>query len=258
MTIENKSAMNLKSVFVWLFFLLNGFSATAQTKNTSHASQVWLAYFNQTRLNARWGLWGDFQMRTREEFTDHFSTGIARAGITYLIDDNVRLTMGYGFINHYPVNAAVTVSQPEHRPWQQVQWFTKNKRTRMMQYIRLEERYRRRYLSNTELADSYTFNFRLRYNFLYQIPLHAKGLIPKKLSAIINDELHINFGKQIVNNYFDQNRFFLGLNYAIDASNNLQFGYLNTFIQTAAGNQYRNINALRIAYFQNIDFRKTR
>ena len=125
-----------------------------------------------------------------------------------------------------------------------------------MQYIRLEQRYRRRYLNNSELADSYAFNFRLRYNFFYQIPLHPQGLIPKKLSAIVNDELHINFGKQIVNNYFDQNRLFLGLNYSFDNNNNLQFGYLNTFIQTAAGNQYRNINALRVAYMHSLNLRK--
>ena len=250
--------MKWKHGFVWMFLLLSSVSVWAQPKNTSHASQVWLAYFNQTRLSNKWGLWGDFQIRTREDLVGDFSTGIARVGLTYLVDDNVRLTLGYGFINNFPANDNITVSQPEHRPWQQVQWFTKNKRTRLMQYIRLEERYRKRYLSNTELADSYSFNFRMRYNIFYQVPLHPEGIVPGKLSAIINDELHINFGKQIVNNYFYQNRLFLGLNYAFDASNNLQFGYLNTFIQTAAGNQYRNINALRVAYLQNLDLRKGR
>ncbi len=239
-----------------LVALILATTVIAQPKNTSHASQTWLAYFNQTRLSNKWGLWADFQIRTREELVSDFSTGIARVGVTYFIDDNVRLTLGYGFINNYPPNDNIKVSQPEHRPWQQVQWFTKNKRTRLMQYIRLEQRYRRRYLNNSELADSYAFNFRLRYNFFYQIPLDPQGLIPKKLSAIVNDELHINFGKQIVNNYFDQNRLFLGLNYAFDNNNNLQFGYLNTFIQTAAGNQYRNINALRVAYVHNLDLRK--
>lgn len=233
-------------------------TVTAQPKNTSHASQTWLAYFNQTRLSNKWGLWGDFQIRTREEVVSDFSTGIARVGLTYFVDDNLRLTVGYSFINNFPPNDNIKVSQPEHRPWQQVQWFTKNKRTRLMQYIRLEERYRRRYLNNAELADSYAFNFRLRYNFFYQIPLHPQGLIPKKLSAIVNDELHINFGKQIVNNYFDQNRLFLGLNYSFDNNNNLQLGYLNTFIQMPAGNQYRNINALRVAYLHNLDLRKAK
>ncbi|TDO25807.1 DUF2490 domain-containing protein [Sediminibacterium goheungense] len=247
--------MKRKYLLVLVVFLLGNGFAWAQPKNTSHASQVWLAYFNQTRLSNKWGLWGDFQLRTREDLVVDLSTGIARVGLTYFVDDNVRLTLGYGFINHYPANDNITISQPEHRPWQQVQWFTKNKRTRLMQYIRLEERYRKRYLNNNTLSDSYAFNFRVRYNILYQVPLHPAGLIPKKLSALFNDELHINFGKEIVNNYFDQNRLFLGFNYAFDANNNLQFGYLNTFIQTAAGNQYRNINALRVAYLQNLDFR---
>ncbi len=247
--------MKLKYVVVFIVLLLGNIPVWAQSKNTSHASQVWLAYFNQTRLSNKWGLWGDFQLRTREELVSDLSTGIARVGLTYFVDDHIRLTLGYGFINNYPANDNIRVSQPEHRPWQQVQWFTKNKRARLIQYIRLEERYRKRYQSNTELADSYSFNFRIRYNILYQVPLHPDGLVPKKLSVLINDEIHINFGKQIVNNYFDQNRLFLGLNYAFDASNNLQFGYLNSFIQTAAGNQYRNINALRVAYLQNFDFR---
>lgn len=248
--------MKWKYLPVLVILLLGNRFAWAQPKNTSHASQVWLAYFNQTRLSNKWGLWGDFQLRTREDLVGNLSTGIARVGLTYFVDDNVRLTLGYGFINHYPANDNITVSQPEHRPWQQVQWFTKNKRTRLMQYIRLEERYRKRYLNNNTLADSYAFNFRVRYNILYQVPLHPAGLVPKKLSVLLNDELHVNFGKEIVNNYFDQNRLFLGFNYAFDADNNLQFGYLNTFIQTAAGNQYRNINALRVAYVQNLDFRK--
>lgn len=247
--------MKIKTGFICLAVFFTT-AVKAQQKNTSHASQTWLAYFNQTRLGAKWGVWGDFQIRTREELVSNFSTGIARVGLTYFIDDNLRVTLGYGYINNFPANDNIKVSQPEHRPWQQVQWFTKNKRTRLMQYIRLEQRYRRKYLDNTALANSYSFNFRLRYNFFYQLPLTAQGLVPKNFSAIINDELHINFGKQIVNNYFDQNRFFLGLNYAFDANNNLQFGYLNTFIQTAAGNQYRNINALRVAYLQNFDFRK--
>ncbi len=227
----------------------------AQPKNTAHASQTWLAYFNQTRLSNKWGIWADFQLRTREKLVQDLSTGIARVGLTYFVNDDVRLTAGYAFVNHYPANDAITLSQPEHRPWQQVQWFVRNKRTRMVHYLRLEERWRKRYLSNTELSDDYAFNFKLRYNLLYQIPLHPAGLVPKKWSLLLNDEVHVNFGKQIVHNYFDQNRFFIGVNYAFDPNINLQVGYMNTFIQLPAGNQYRNLNIFRMALVQNIDLR---
>ena len=78
---------------------------------------------------------------------------------------------------------------------------------------------------------------------------------PGSLSFILNDEVHINFGKQVVNNYFNQNRFFAGLKLQTGGSTNVQFGYLNVFSQLAAGNQYKNRNRIRLFYFQNIDLR---
>lgn len=66
--------MKLKYGFALLIFLLNNLVVWAQPKNTSHASQIWLAYFNQTRLNDKWGLWGDFQLRTREDLVGNLST----------------------------------------------------------------------------------------------------------------------------------------------------------------------------------------
>ena len=61
-----------------LVALILATTVIAQPKNTSHASQTWLAYFNQTRLSNKWGLWADFQIRTREELVSDFFTGIAR------------------------------------------------------------------------------------------------------------------------------------------------------------------------------------
>jgi hypothetical protein len=126
----------------------------------------------------------------------------------------------------------------------------------MMQWLRLEERYRRKILNDSTLGKGYSFNFRLRYNFLFQVPLTKKDTKAGGLSFVVNDEVHVNFGKQIVYNYFDQNRFFAGLAYPINASNNIQFGYMNLFQQLAAGNQYRSIHAARIFYFHNLDLRR--
>ncbi|MEO7393735.1 MAG: DUF2490 domain-containing protein, partial [Chitinophagaceae bacterium] len=60
---------------------------------------------------------------------------------------------------------------------------------------------------------------------------------------VINDEVHINFGEEIVNNYFDQNRFFVGLKYQCSKQSNVQLGYMNVFQQLAAGNKYKSIHA---------------
>lgn len=230
-------------------------SLFAQSKQTEHISQVWLGYFNQTRFTNKWGAWADLHLRTKEAFFTNFSQGIIRLGLTYYINDDTKLTAGYAFVNHFPGDNHKNISQPENRPWQQLQWHTKYPGLRLMQWFRLEERYRRKILNDDALADGYNFNFRLRYNFFAQWPLSKKRFQPGTLSFVANNEVHINFGKQIVNNYFDQNRFFLGFNYHVNKHDNLQFGYMNLFQQLAAGNKYKSISVARIFYFHNIDLR---
>lgn len=231
-------------------------TAGAQVKQTENVNQIWLGYLNQTRFSNKWGLWTDLHLRTKEDFVNNFSTGIIRAGITYYINDATKFTLGYAYVNHFPADAHKKISQPEHRPWQQIQWHTKYGKKRMMQWLRLEERYRRKILNDSTLANASSFNWKLRYNIWYEIPLSKQGIVPKAWSFIVNDELHINFGKQIVNNYFDQNRLFAGVKYQLSEQNNLQFGYANVFVQTAAGNKYRNIHTARIFFSQNMDGRK--
>jgi hypothetical protein len=126
-----------------------------------------------------------------------------------------------------------------------------------MQWVRLDERFRRKIKSNDELAEGYNYNWKARYNLFLMAPLSKNAFAPKTLSFVANDEVHINFGKQVIYNYFDQNRFFLGFAYHINKHDNIQFGYMNMFQQLAAGNQYRNINAARVFYFHNLDLRKT-
>ena len=225
------------------------------TKTTEQAQQIWLGYFNQTRFSNKWGMWSDLQLRTKDDYATNFSQGIIRLGLTYYINDNTKLTLGYGNIFIFPGDNHQRITRHEHRPWQQVQWHTKYGKTRMMQWMRLEERYRQKVLNDSTLAGGYNFNWRLRYNIWYELPLYKDGAAPKSVSFIANDEVHISFGKEVVYNYFDQNRFFLGLKYQFSKSSNIQAGYTNVFQQLAAGNKYRNINGVRIFFFQNFDLR---
>lgn len=249
--------LKLYSKFVLLLLVIAScMNSAAQTKQTEKINQVWLGYFNQTRLSNKWGVWGDFHLRTKEDFTNNFSQSLLRVGLTYYINDVTKFTLGYGYITNYPGDNHKQINQVEHRPWQQLQWHTKYGKKRMMQWFRLEEKYKQKILNDSTLASGYSFSWKVRYNFWYDIPLSKKGIVPKAWSFVANDEVHINFGKQIVNNYFDQNRFFLGLKYQVNEHSNLQFGYMNLFQQTAAGNKYKSINAARVFFFQNIDVRR--
>lgn len=244
-----------KRVFTLMILVFSAGAAFSQpTKSTVDVQQFWLGYFNQARLTHKFGLWGDFHLRTREDFVDNFSQSIARVGLTYYANDVTKLTAGYAYVTHYPAEGHTKVSQIEHRPWQQVQWHNRYAKTRMMQWIRLEERYRQKILNDSTMGNGYNFNFKLRYNLFYEIPFSPKPT--NKWSFVINDEVHINFGKQVVYNYFDQNRFFLGFKFNTSQHDNLQLGYMNLFQQLAAGNKYRNNHVIRLFYFQNLDLRK--
>jgi hypothetical protein len=246
---------NFYTFFLLLpLFVTKGFSQSSKSVTTQE--QLWFGYLNQTRLSKHWGTWTDIHLRTKDNFVNNLSQFIARVGATYYVSNATKLTLGYAFVNHFPADNHQNISQPEHRIWQQVQWHTKYQKIRTMQWLRLEERLRHKIKNNDELATGYNFNWRFRYNFYLQVPLSKKGLLPNTVSFVFNDEIHINAGKSIVYNTFDQNRLFIGFAYHTSESDNLQFGYMNVFQQLAAGNQYRSLNTARIFYFHNLDLRK--
>jgi Protein of unknown function (DUF2490) len=247
--------MELLRYFFIIIVFVSCHSASGQTKTTTTTGQAWFAFFNQTRLSNKWGVFADVHLRTRENYFSNLSVGIIRLGGTYYLNDNTRLTAAYAFVNLFPAGST-TISVPEHRPWQQIQWHTNYPKMKLMQWVRLEERWRRRLKNANELSDDYSFNFRLRYSIQSQLPLSKKRFQPGTFSFVLSNEVFINFGKQIVFNTFDQNRFFAGFNYHVNKRDNLQFGYINVFQQLAAGNQYRSINAMRLFYFHQLDLRR--
>ena len=244
----------LKNLSVGLLLIFG--QVTIAQKHATSENQVWFSYNNQTRLSAKWGLWGDFHLRTKENYLEDFSTGIARLGIMYYLSDNTKLTAGYAYVHNYPQAGHTDIARPEHRPWQQVQWHNKFPNLRLMQYVRLEERFRRKIKDNDELADGYNFNWRTRYNLLVNFALNKKPFAPKTISYFVSDEVHINFGNEIVYNSFDQNRLFVGLQYHANSHDVLQFGLMYLYQQLPSGNNYRHIYAPRISYFHNLDLRK--
>jgi hypothetical protein len=247
--------MRKNILFLLMFFVVS--SSIAQTTKTKESfQQIWMGYFNQTRVSDKWGFWLDVHLRTKDDFIDSLSQFIFRPGITYYVADKTKLTLGYAFVNHFPADAHPEISQPEHRIWQQVQWHNNYERIRLMQWIRLEERFRRKISDADELAAGYNFNFRARFNIMMQVALGRKKFEKGALAWVINDEVMVNFGEQVVYNYFDQNRFFTGFHYYLNKHDILQFGYMNQFQQLAAGNKYRTLHVARVFFLHNLDLRK--
>lgn len=241
-----------------LFVLMIACSSIARgQKSVTNEEQAWFGVMNQTRFSKQWGVWLDAHLRLKDHFVGDLSQGIVRVGPTFYLNDDVRLTAAYAYVHTFPATGHANIGLPEHRPWQQVQWFMRGDKARLMQWVRLEERFRRKTLNDNALGDGYNFNWRVRYNFALFLPLTQKRFEPGSLQFLVNDELFVNFGKNIVYNHFDQNRFFVGLVYQVKKQAQLHFGYMNLYQQLSSGNQFRNQHTLRLFYFHNLDFRKS-
>lgn len=194
----------------------------------------------------------DIHYRLTDDFIREKTIGIARFAYIYYLSDGVRAMAGYAFAPRF---SNTGVSQiPEHRPWQQLLWIGKKQGFTLTQSFRIEQRFRRK-VTDGELADEYNFNWRFRYNFSFAVPLVGKELAPKNPFLLLSNDIHINAGKNVVHNYFDQNRLSIALGYQFTSHLNAHLGYLFVFQQEAEAGRYLHINAIRLYVIHSLDFR---
>ncbi len=237
---------------VGLFMFLLSITTWGQEKKEfEYREMTWLGVFNQTRFTDKSGLWLDVHLRLNDDYLNEVHAVLGRAAYIYYITDKTRLDVGYAYQNNPGHDGADDVI--EHRPWQQIQWFEKKSWYSLMQWIRLEQRFRKPGDEDLEFA-----NHRARYNIAFTIPLTRKEVAPRTPFLFVNNEVFINFGKNIVNNYFDQNRFFIGGGYQFTDHLNVQLGYMNIFQQLPAGSQYVKTDAVRLFIFHSLDLRTSK
>lgn len=243
------------SPFAIVLVLALSFSASsAQTieKHIHGREQLWLGYFNQTRLTSKFGLWFDMHYRMSDDFVNRPLQILLRPALTYFIKDNLRINVGYAFVEHFK---GINTHGTEHRPWQQVWWNQRHQGLSTLQSIRLEQRFNEK-ITDDAKQEGYQYSFRVRYNFSFLIPLKGQELTPRTSFLSISDEIFLNFGDAILYNTFDQNRFFAGFGYQLTSHLNAQVGYMNVYQQEASGNHYLSTHAIRLSVYHSLDLRE--
>ena len=245
----------VRSLFILLALIFCFVASHAQipAKEIHSREQMWIGYFNQTRITNKFGFWLDVHYRQTDNFVDRPFQFIVRPAVTWFIKDNLRFNVGYAFINNFPARGLHT-SRPEQRAWQQIWWNQKYTGFSTLQWLRLEERFNRK-IANDVLQDGNTFSYRLRYNLSFFIPLKGKEIVAKTPFAVVMNEVFIGFGKNVVYNTFDQNRFFAGVGYQFTPHLNAHLGYMNIFQQEPTGSRYMITHAIRLFAFHTLDFR---
>jgi hypothetical protein len=172
-------------------------------KEIHSREQLWLGYFNQTRITNKFGLWLDVHYRRTDNFVDRPFQILVRPALNFFIKDNVRVQTGYTFVNHFP-GKGLTTSRPEHRGWQQIWLSQKYVGFNTLQWLRIEERFNKKIVNDVLQPDTY-FTVRARYQYSFFIPLKGKEIKAKTPFLAAIDEVFLNFGKNVTYNTFDQN-----------------------------------------------------
>jgi hypothetical protein len=230
--------MKTKFVFVLAILGLKGFSQES-AKQIKHINQVWAGYYNSIVINEKWSVNSDIQFRTKD-WIDHPSQALIRTGLVRKINEKLSVTFGLAHFRYYLSDIA---TRGEWRPWQEIGLTEKYKKLKLIQRVRIEERFNQKY-KNDEWGNDYNYNWRFRYRLELQFPVLSKN--EKTIYFALGNEIFINAGKIIKYNYFDQNRVSAGFNIELNKSFTIQPQFIYIWQQEPNGTTLDKISIIRL------------
>lgn len=221
----------MKRTIILFYFV--GIATTLTSQNTriiDFNSIGWYNLFMTKKINDKWSIHLEYQWR-RTNFITDWQQSLLRTGINYKVNQKLLLRVGYGWIETFPygnipLQAAGKVFT-EHRAFQALLLNDNLNSLEIQHRLMLEQRWTGRYLKpNISSEDDFVFVNRMRYMLRLQIPLGKKQLEDQTFYAAIYDEIFIQFGENVQENIFDQNRLSGLIGYRANKYFKLEAGYL--------------------------------
>ena len=248
----------MKKLFTGIVLITFCVAAFAQ-KQVEHQQLVWYAYINTIKFNPTWTLVSEVQERrfinpsAQHQF-------VVRAHIHRDLGSGWDAGAGMSLFFQSPNDpeSEIDLVVPELRPHFEVRLHQKFSALSVDHRYRAEARFFHQVNSNfTALEDGYQYsNIRLRYRLQFLYPIVKFNEI-RTLGIKAGDELFINLGSTIVNNFFDQNRLFAALNMVFSRTITLEAGYMNWFQQQKSGVDYYNRDILVFTLYHSIESKRT-
>lgn len=220
----------MKYLFIFLLFVSYSYSLE---KEFIKDNQYGLYYTLNLNISENTQLTTYYQ--TRRLLPDKSNHDQFDISISYKLENNIKIGAGFTyFLLHLPQtkNTPIEIVPQEFRPNQYL--IISNNLTEKLKYsnrILLEERFFQT-IEDNKLTDNY--NFSLRFRFLTQFNYDLLKINSDKFNfgLYLSDELLIHYGKNIVFNVFDQNRFQIGFFYNYNKNVSVQLGYMQWFQET--------------------------
>lgn len=229
-------------IYLFLLTMLCICSISGKAQTTKQ-NTGWLFLMNSTRISNDWGIHFDAQFRSQDEW-DGIRNILIRPGVTYFINGNNDLTLGYLFTQTYTeLVGASDNTLTEHRIWQQYMHKHKISIVNVSHRLRLEQRFMERY-GNDDL-----FAQRLRYFIRFLVPLQKPApSFDKGLFAAVQNEVFLNVqNKSNLNgSLFDQNRAYFAIGYRFSKKIDIEAGYMNQSLKGATNHTTNHIGQLAV------------
>ena len=234
-----------KLVLVAFISLITIVAFAQNTRITDRNTIGWLAYTGTLRLNEKWSLHTELQLR-RDRLISDPQQNLFRTGINYALSNKLGLRAGYALAETYnygdiPLNN-LGKQFTEHRIFQMATLTDKAGLFEFSHRFMLEQRWIGRYTSaSLTKEDDFVFWNRMRYMFRTNIPLKGRTIADKTPYLAFYDEILIGFGKNVNENIFDQNRLAILLGYRFSPKARIEGGYLSQIAQLSREVNGRNV-----------------
>jgi hypothetical protein len=232
-----------------------GLLAQEPTRVSDPNAHAWYMYFGDHAVNdGPWGVHFDGQWR-RQGIGGKWQQLLLRPGVNYDITSQVQASAGYAFIKSHPYgDYPAPFVTPEHRIWQQLILKQRVRRTAIAHRFRLEQRFAGAKALD-EAGEEYLTGYRYRNRFRYFV----KGVIPIRkngqdgnLFVALYNEVMFNFGRNVQNNIFDQNRAYVALGRKLPWFGTLEVGYLQQTVQQGNGRVFEFNHTLQVGLFSTL------
>ncbi len=240
----------------WVLVSIIGFtvlslSASAQGKVVKNSNQQWIQYYGHAKIGGKWTVFADGGYRVEDNFSKR-AQYIARVAMGYSLNPSISLAAGFANSGLY---SSAELSKEEFRPYEELGIHQRVGKMGFSHRFRVEERFFNPVVNHRILHPG-TFDFRFRYSFMAAIPVInlSKGKPGSRILLDLGDEIFLNAGKNIVYNYFDQNRIILSPTLEINPHLSLSLAWNNQFASTTTAGTYHHTQVMWLQIKQGFDF----
>jgi len=221
------------------------------SKKINEVPQFWISTNNVYRVGDKWAILNDIHIR-RTDFIKNPNFYFLRVGAQYYIKDNLKAAGGYAHLWLTTTDSWIQYRN-ENRIYQQFSVSQKFPKLNTLFRIRTEQRFFNDVLEGESLDNNF-FVHRLRLLISLGVPLKEGG----KTQFMFADEIHLNFGKEVVYNTFNQNRLTVGIKHQLSDNWKFDCGYMMVYQQLASGINYNLYHTFRLFFYGSFDFRKNK